>query len=40
MKPNITGLNQTAFGASSPERFSTAGAGFVDFVRAMRAILS
>ena len=39
MKPNMTGLNQTGFGASSPLACS-ARAGFDDFVRAMRAILS
>jgi sortase A len=38
MKPNITGLNQTGFGASSPLGCS-ARAGFEDFVRAMREIL-
>ncbi|GGI45416.1 hypothetical protein GCM10010932_09530 [Agromyces flavus] len=38
MKPNMTGLNQTGFGASSPLGCS-ARAGFGDLVRAMREIL-
>ncbi len=38
MKPNMTGLNQTGFGASS-RLVDSAVAGFDDFVRAMRVIL-
>ncbi|GAA4044235.1 hypothetical protein GCM10022282_00480 [Agromyces indicus] len=38
MNPNMTGLNQTGFGASSPLGCS-ARAGFEEFVRAMPEIL-
>jgi hypothetical protein len=38
MNPNMTGLNQTGFGASSPLGCS-ARTGFEELVRAMREIL-